>query len=339
MHHITRLTTLALVAAGVLAAPTATALAASSPSVTATSPTHIGQTSAQFNGTVNPNGAATSYVFQYGLTNGYGLNTAVKNAGHGTKVVKVSAKASQLIPGTVYHFRIVAYNAHGAAVGRDHTFTTVGPPPPAAATGPAFGVGVNKATITGIINPNGAVTSYQFQYGETTSYGVSTDVLNVPSGTTPVTVWANLGGLQQFHLFHYRIVAYHMVGPPTYGADAVFMTEPSTKFTPGIRASTSPHRARHRPFVFTTSGHISGPAPAFDCNGQVAVRVFFGKRAISRVLVPVASNCTFTAQTPLNRKPGHGARNRRVTLKVLVYFRGNGYLKPRFAKSQTVTVG
>jgi hypothetical protein len=60
---------------------------------------------------------------------------------------------------------------------------------------------------------------------------------------------------------------------------------------------------------------------------------------LSRVLLPVAPNCTFSGQTILNRKPGHGARNRRVTLRVVVYFRGNGYLKPRFAKSQTVTVG
>src|SRR5438270_11297852 len=98
MHRITRLTALTVVAAGVLAGPTATALAASSPSVTAANPTHVGQTSVQFNGTVNPNGAATTYTFQYGLTTAYGLNTPGKNAGHGTKFGKVSAKAAGLIP-------------------------------------------------------------------------------------------------------------------------------------------------------------------------------------------------------------------------------------------------
>jgi len=341
MHRITRLTALALVAAGVLVGPTATALAASSPSVTATRPTHVGQTTAQFNGTVNPNGATTSYVFQYGLTNGYGVNTPVKGAGHGTKFVKVRAGASGLIPGTVYHFRIVAFNAHGAAVGRDHTFRTAGPPPPAAATGPATGVGVNSATMTGVINPNGAVTGYAFQYGDTTNYGnaIPYPPASVSAGETPVTVSATATGLQQDHLFHYRLVAYHQVGPPTYGADGVFMTEPSPRFRAGIRAGTTPHRDRTRPFVFTTSGHISGPVPAFDCNGYVAVRFYFGKRTVSRVLVPVAPNCTFSGQTTLNRKPGRGARKRRVALKVVVHFGGNGYLKPRFAKSQTVTVG
>jgi hypothetical protein len=344
MHHFTRLSALALAAAGVLAGPTATALASSSPSVTASNPTHIGQTSVQFNGTVNPNGATTTYTFQYGLTNAYGLSTPGKSAGHGTKAGKVSASASGLIPGTVYHFRIVALNSGGAAVGRDHTFTTVGPPPPDAATGPPSSVGVNTATLTGVINPNGAVTGYEFQYGDTTGYGsaIPYPPTSVAPGKTPVTVSATLSGLQQDHLFHYRLVAYHQVGPPTYGADAVFMTEPSPRFKPGVRASTTPHRKRHKPFVFTTSGSIAGPssiAPAFDCTGSVGVRFYFGKRDVSFVLVPVAPNCTFSAQTTLNRKPGHGARNRRVRLRVKVYFRGNGYLQPRSAKTQTVTVG
>ena len=94
--------------------------------------------------------------------------------------------------------------------------------------------------------------------------------------------------------------------------------------------------------MFTTSGRITGPksiAPMFDCNGFVGVRFYFGKRTVSRVVVPVASDCTFSGQTTLHRKPGHGAANRRVHLQVVVYFRGNGYLKPRFAKSQVVTVG
>ena len=100
---------------------------------------------------MDPSGAATSYFFQYGLTSAYGLSTRVTKAGHGTKFVKVSATATGLIPGTAYHFRIVAFNASGGAVGRDHTFTTVGPPPPSATTGSASSVGVNNATVSGVI--------------------------------------------------------------------------------------------------------------------------------------------------------------------------------------------
>lgn len=344
MRPITRLTALALVAAGALAGPAAAASASGSPSVTATSPTHVGQTTARFNGTVDPNGATTSYVFQYGLTSAYGLATRARSVGHGTRPVAVSSSASGLIPGTAYHFRIVALNAHGAAIGRDHTFTTTGPPPPGATTGPPTAIGVNSATLTGVINPNGAVTGYEFQYGETTSYGAAIPYppTSVPSGTAPVTVSATVTGLQEDHFFHYRLVAFHQVGPASYGADQVLLTEPSSKFRPKVTASTLPHRRRHRPFVFTTHGRIGGPASipaAFDCTGNVAVRFYFGKRNISFELAPVASDCTFSVPTMLARKPGRGPRNRRVTLRVVVYFRGNGYLKPRFAASERVTLG
>jgi hypothetical protein len=344
LQRIIRMAALALVAAGVLVGPVAVASASSSPSVTATNPSHVAQTSAQFNGTVDPNGATTTYFFQYGLTTAYGLNTAIKNAGRGTKFVKASAAASGLIPGTLYHFRILAFNSHGGAVGRDHTFTTVGPPPPGATTGPPSAVGVNSATLNGVITPNGASTSYYFQYGTTTAYGSlspSTPTA-VPAGTAPVTVGTTISGLQQNQLFHYRLVDVHSVGPATYGADAVFMTEPSPKDKPAVHASTTPHRAPRQPFVFTTSGRIAGPssiAPAFDCNGYVTVRFYFGRRNVSYVLLPVAPDCTFSGQTTLTHKPGRGRRNRKVALKAVVYFRGNGYLKPGFAKSQRLTLG
>ncbi len=344
MQSITRLTVLALVAVGALAVPVTSALASASPSVTATNPTRVTQTTAQFNGTVNPNGATTAYFFQYGLTSAYGLTTKVSNAGHGTKAVTVKASAGGLIPGTVYHFRIVAYNSHGGAVGRDHTFTTVGPPPPGATTGPASAVGVNSVTLTGVINPNGAATAYQFQYGTTTGYGSisPSSPVSVPAGKAPVTVTQTISGLQQNQLFHYRLVAVHTVGPATYGADQVFRTEPHPKYRPTVRGRTKPTRDRTAPFVFTTSGSITGPsviAPQFDCNGYVAVRSYLGRRNVSFVLVPVAPNCTFSGQMTFTRKPGRGPRNRQVHLRVVVYFRGNGYLKPRFAKTQTVTLG
>jgi hypothetical protein len=338
------MTALALAAAGVLAGPVAEASASSSPSITATSPSHVGQTSATFNGTVNPNGANTAYFFQYGLTTAYGLNTAVKGAGHGTKVVKASVSASGLIPGTVYHYRILAYNSDGGAIGRDHTFTTGGNPPPGATTGPASGVGVNSATLSGVITPNGAATSYYFQYGTTTNYGSLSPSapVAVPAGTAPVTVSTTISGLQQNQLFHYRLVDVHSVGPATYGADQVFMTEPSPRETPAVRASTTPRRATQRPFVFSTSGRIAGPssiAPVFDCNGYVAVRAYLGHRNVSFVLLAVTPQCTFSGATTFNRKPGHGARKRKVNLEVIVYFRGNGYLKPGFAKIEHITLG
>ena len=69
------------------------------------------------------------------------------------------------------------------------------------------------------------------------------------------------------------------------------------------------------------------------------MRFYLGKKNVASTLVPLAPNCTFSGQTTLTHKPGHGAKNRKVILKVVVYFRGNGYLAPRFAKNQRVTLG
>ena len=43
--------------------------------------------SATLTGTVNPNASDTSYYFQYGLTKGYGGQTAITDAGAGTHQV------------------------------------------------------------------------------------------------------------------------------------------------------------------------------------------------------------------------------------------------------------
>ena len=97
--------TAVLVAAGCI---TAVAAAASSPSVTTGAVTGRTQTTAVLHGSVNPNGRATTYVFQYGLTTAYGVSTASHSAGSKSAAVAVRGTAVKLIPGTVYHYRLVA---------------------------------------------------------------------------------------------------------------------------------------------------------------------------------------------------------------------------------------
>jgi hypothetical protein len=109
-----------------------------------------------------------------------------------------------------------------------------------------------------------------------------------------------------------------------------------------VQAGTTPHRILRKPFVFTTSGKVLGPSSipsTYACSGEVAVRFYLGKKNVAFTLIPVAPDCSFAGQTGFTHKPGHGAKNRKVTLKAVVYFRGNGYLAPRFAKAQRVTLG
>jgi phosphodiesterase/alkaline phosphatase D-like protein len=317
------------------------AAAASSPSVVTGSTSAVKQGSAVLHGAVNPNGRSTTYFFQWGLTTAYGAVSAAHSAGGGTKNVAVKTTASQLIPGTRYHYRLVATNRSGESVGSDHAFTTAGHPPPAVATGPATQVTSTAATVTGVVNPNGATTTYEFQYGPTTAYTFQTIATTLPPGSAPVSVAAQLTNLSPGTVFHYRIVALHGSTVASPGIDQVFMTHPSKRPVAGNAARTRPGRDRTRPYSFTTSGSINrrGIPGTFACNGQITVKYLIGKRRIGTFLIPLGGNCTFSGTNTFRRLPRRGRINGRVHLNVQIRYGGNGYLAPASAKTEHITLG
>src|SRR5437868_5094970 len=100
-----------LVVAGTVAASAVlvgVAQAGSAPTVTTGAVGKVAENSAVLHGTVNPNGASTTYYFQWGLTTSYGSNSAPRSAGNGVRRVSVERRAKGLAPGTVYHYRLVA---------------------------------------------------------------------------------------------------------------------------------------------------------------------------------------------------------------------------------------
>lgn len=326
--------------ASVALALAAVALAGSSPTVATGGHSHVTDNTAVLSGTVNPNGSTTTYYFQWGLTTAYGVDSVAHKAGQGTKPVSVSTTATGLIPGTVYHYRLVATNGAGTTIGADRTFKTAGNPPPNVATGPASQVGKNSATVTGVISPNKQATTYYFQYGTSTAYGSQTLAATVPAGTAPVTVSASIQGLEARTIFHYRIVALHGNTPPIPGADASFMTLPLQRPVPHIRARTRPLRDAHAPYVFTTTGSVHGPSwipGIYDCRGNVSIRFFLGSRRIGSTLVPLGPDCKFSGQTVFNKHPGHTSGP--VTITVVAHYLGNFYLTPHKTSGQKITIG
>lgn len=326
----------------VLAASATTAVAATSPSVTTGAATSVHDNSAVLNGTVNPNGAGTTYYFQWGTTTGYGATSAAHSAGSGTTAVAVHTTASHLTPGTTYHYRLVASSSGGTSAGADRTFTTTGYPPPAVATGPTTYVSTNSAVVNGSINPRGDRTAWTVQYGTTTGYGVQTFSRSVPAGNSPVSVSATLHGLAAGTIFHYRFVASHGGSIVSYGGDQQFMTYPSARPVPSVRGRTTPSRRRHKPFAFTTTGRVSHSwIPAgYACTGQVRIRFFLGGRAVKATTVPLAQNCTFAARTVFGRRPGRAPKNVPVRLNAFVRYLGNGYLAPaRAVHAEGITLG
>jgi len=97
--------------------------AASAPAVT-TGTANVSQSEATLTGTVNPNGQATTYDFEYGTTTSYGTQTSPAGVGSGTTPVSVHTEIFGLTPGTTYHYRLVATSSAGTTDGADQTLTT-----------------------------------------------------------------------------------------------------------------------------------------------------------------------------------------------------------------------
>jgi len=314
-----------LVALAVAAFAAGVALAASSPTVTTGAATNRTDTSAVLNGTVNPNGSATSYVFEYGLTNTYGLATASHSAGRGTKAIAVKSTATGLVPGTTYHYRIVALNKSGAGSGSDHTFTTTGHPPAAAVTGAPSQVGKTTATPTGTIDPNGQVTTWVVQYGLTTAYGFETFGQQLAAVNSPVTVSVQIQGLAPGTLFHYEVVAFHGSAVVSRGGDQTFLTEPNPRPQPRVSTKTTPSQAARKPFNFTTSGTVRGPKfipAALACTGNARIKYFAGKRRVASAVAVIEPDCRFSVGVSFRGLINHQS----TALRVAIHYSGNGYL-------------
>jgi hypothetical protein len=314
----------------VLAGTATVALAATSPSVKTGAATSVKQTSAVLNGTINPNGSATTYYFQWGLTTAYGSTSAVHSLKAGTTSVSVHVTASGLSPDVKYHYRLVAQNGSGASTGADRTFKTTGHPLPFGETQPASGITTSSATISGIVDPNGQSTPTEFKWGTSPSTLTNTVPSSTVPGSTPLqTVSTSLTGLAAGSTFYYQVLVHGVTGWIP-GATLSFTTLPLSRPFAGLHASTKPHRDPKKPFIYTTTGSISGPFPAgAQCNGKVTLRYFAGGHKRKVRSVSVQPNCTFSQEVIIFHTfaPHHGApRPSSQKLQIQILFRGNGYL-------------
>jgi hypothetical protein len=95
------------------------------PIVAANAATSVTSTSAVLSGTVDPNGAATTWRFEYGTTTSYGnLAPAPDAAVPVGAAANVSQAITGLAVGSVYHYRLHATNSSGSTNTVDGTFTT-----------------------------------------------------------------------------------------------------------------------------------------------------------------------------------------------------------------------
>gem|GEM_PF-840478 len=198
------------------------------PAATTKAATSVTAVTATLNATVNPEGSATTYYFEYGPTTSYGSKAPVSaaSAGAGSANVEASQAIEGLAQNTTFHYRVTAESAAGISHGEDKTLKTL--LLPIATTKAATGVTVATATLNATVNPEGSATTYYFEYGKTTSYGTKAPIpaASAGSGSADVEVSQAIEGLTQDTTYHYRVTA-ESAGT-SHGADKTLTTGGST---------------------------------------------------------------------------------------------------------------
>jgi streptogramin lyase len=196
------------------------------PKATTEAATSVKGKSAVLHGTADPEGTRTWSFFEWGKTTSYGNVSYGTESNEGPVTVE-SSILGLLEIGTTYHYRLMTENIDGTVVyGQDKTFTTLTPPMPVITPEAASGVGSTEATLNGTINPKGTATSYEFQYGRTTSYGKV-----IPAGKPPIgSGESNVKVSQKISFttepnttYHFRLTAANE-GGTSYGPDQTFTT-------------------------------------------------------------------------------------------------------------------
>jgi glycosidase len=238
---------------------TAASSGASPPAVTSSSGSATGDTTASLSASVNPNGASTTVVFQYGQTSGYGSASSGQNIGSGTASVPAVANLAGLTAGATYHYRVAATNSQGTTYGQDATFTTTSTvPETTATTTPATFITAGSANLNGTVNPNGTPTSVTFLYGlQPNVLSMSTPLQDAGSGSTNVDFYAPVNGFSPGTTYYFAVQA-TSPSKTIQGALQSFTTAsivPSVTTLPAINPTTegATLKATVNPNGFTTT--------------------------------------------------------------------------------------
>ena len=152
------------------------------------------------------NGLDTNWWIEYGTSTAYGLQTPPSDIGAGGAPAAVTGYMSGLVPGSTYHYRVVAQNGLGTTYGYDYTFTTPTDPTPAptaafavSSGAPTPGVAVTfDASGSTAPVPGGPITDYSWNFGDGTTADSGTAATNThiyaARGTYAVTLTVTSGG-------------------------------------------------------------------------------------------------------------------------------------------------
>ncbi len=247
---------------------------------------------ATLNGSFVGNGAATNYWFEYGTSASYGTKlplpappgaSAASPPGPGR--TNISLPISGLAPATRYHFRIVADNG-SASSSDDQSFRTSALAPQVKQS--VTGVHSDQVILNAQVNPGGADTVYNFEFGTEPCSEVP-DPCNFAFADTHIGSnfsfakgSKRLLGLEEGTTYYYRAIATNAAGT-TYGPDLHFSTYP---FEPELVDTCPNVLARQQ----------TGSALVSDCRGyELVSAAHAGGYDVESTLVP--------GQTPFDGYP------------------------------------
>ncbi|OGZ66153.1 MAG: hypothetical protein A3C50_01535 [Candidatus Staskawiczbacteria bacterium RIFCSPHIGHO2_02_FULL_43_16] len=169
------------------------------------------------NGTVNPNGAATTYWYEYGETSALGTQSSNYLVGSGYTAIYTPAYIIGLKSNTNYYFRLGAKNIFGTVNGTTHSFkTNTTPSPigtaPVTTTNAATNISSTNADVRGQVNPKGSETTFWFEYGLTAELGAVTGFQLAGSGNALLPISALISNLQPFTKYYFRLNANNQFG-------------------------------------------------------------------------------------------------------------------------------
>jgi hypothetical protein len=316
-HKRQALATAAALVLGLLTlALPADALAVSPPAVATGAAHAVGYSSATLTGAIDPRASNTSYYFQYGPTKAFGAQTALADAGAGTKSTTVSVAVTGLQPLTVYYYRLVAVNAGGAVAGADRALkTTVVPLSLAILVSPKPVLYGSTATIQGTLsgtrNAGRAVVLQQKPFPYTAEFA---DVDNPELTTSTGSFSFPLVDLTQ--AAQYRVVT--TTNPPV-------ISPPATEEV-AVRVSAHVGRTgrRHRARIYGTV------SPAIDGMEVGIMRVNGGRNVLVGGTALRHRNATSSSFSTRIRVQRHALY--RVFVKVTNGAQSSNYSSPLFIR-------
>jgi hypothetical protein len=233
--------------------------------------------------------------------------------------------------GTTYHYRVVATSSDGTGASADATFLTTGNSAsptgvlPVVSETAAVNISANGVQLNGAVNPEGPTTTWYFQYGLTTYYGVQTSS-QMLSGLGARPVNAQLTGLQAGATYHFRLVAYSARGLYV-GPDQTFTTKRGARTRPsGLVLGASSRRSNSR-LTITVSGHLGLPGSitrSAGCSGTIAVEIRRGSSTIGLQRASLRSNCNYSLHLSIATSRLHSS----TRLGIFAVYDGNALMLP-----------